>query len=458
MNKANSMEARDIAYLLHGNTNAVKHADIGPILIERGDGVFVIDTAGKRYIEGMSGLWSVGLGFSEKRLGEAAKRQMDVLPFYHTLAHRSFPAIIDLAEKLISMAPVPMSKVFFTNSGSEANDTVLKFLWYRANEMGEPQRKKIITRNRAYHGVTIAATSLTGLAHNHRAFDLVVPDVIRLTCPHFYHEALPGETEDEFATRLATELEEQILAEGPETVCAFIGEPVIGSGGVVVPPKGYWEKIQAVLHKYGILLVLDEVITGFGRTGQMFGCQTLDITPDVMVMSKQIASSYMPIAAILMNERVVDPIIQASDRNGALYHGFTGGGHPVAAAVSLENIRIIEEENLVGNAAAMGERLLAGLARYAGHPLVGEVRGIGLLAGVELVTDKAARTALEPAGRLGAMLAERMMANGVITRPVYDTVVFCPPMIISPEEVDMILAAFGKSLDEVLAALETVPA
>jgi len=448
------MEARDIAHVLHCATDAVKHAEIGPTVIERGDGVFIYDSEGKRYLEGMSGMWSAGLGFSEKRLGEAAKRQMDTLPFYHIFAHRSTPIVIDLSEKLVEMAPVPMSKVFFTNSGSEANDTVMKFLWYRARAMGQPEKRKIITRHRAYHGATIGTVCLTGLEVNHRNFDLLVTDVIRLTCPHLYREGLPGETEEEFSTRLANELEQKILAEGPDTVAAFIAEPVMGGGGVIVPPAGYWEKMQAVLKKYDVLLIADEVINGFGRTGKMFGSELYGMEPDVMVVSKQLTSSYMPFAAILMNDKFVDPIIKATHELGTLGHGFTNCGHPVASAVALETIRIVEERDLPARSAEMGELLMAGLSKYLSHPLVGEVRGVGLLAAVELVTDKTTKAGLGKVGALAELAAEKLYGHGVISRPVYDALIFCPPMIISAEEVGMIVDAVGKALDETLAEIQ----
>lgn len=448
------MEARDIAHVLHCATDAVKHAEIGPTVIERGEGVFIYDSEGKRYLEGMSGMWSAGLGFSEKRLGEAAKRQMDTLPFYHIFAHRSTPPVIDLSEKLIDMAPVPMSKVFYTNSGSEANDTVMKFLWYRARAMGQPEKRKILTRYRAYHGATIGTVCLTGLEVNHRNFDLLVSDVVRLTCPHLYREGLPGETEEQFSTRLANELEQTILAEGPETVAAFIAEPVMGGGGVIVPPAGYWEKMQEVLKKYDVLLIADEVINGFGRTGKMFGSELYGMKPDVMVVSKQLTSSYMPFAAILMNDKFVDPIIKESHELGTLGHGFTNCGHPVASAVALETIRIVEERNLPARSAEMGERLIAGLSKHLSHPLVGEVRGVGLLAAVELVTDKTTKAGLGKVGALAELAAEKLYDHGVISRPVYDALIFCPPMIISAEEVDMIVDAVGKALDETLAEVQ----
>lgn len=262
----NSPEARDVAYHMHSYTNARAHIETGPVIIERGDGAYVFDNNGNRYLEGMAGLWSVGVGFNEPRLAQAATRQMEKLPFYHTFGSRSHGPAVDLAEKLIQLAPVPMSKVFFTNSGSEANDSVLKLLWYRSNAMGQPQRKKIISRLRGYHGVTIASASMTGLPVNHTSFDLPIANVLHTSSPHHYRDAQDGESEVEFSTRLAAELEEMIEAEGPDTIMAFIAEPVMGAGGIVVPPETYWEKIQAVLRKYDILLVADEVICGFGRT------------------------------------------------------------------------------------------------------------------------------------------------------------------------------------------------
>ncbi|MFB2551857.1 aspartate aminotransferase family protein [Ensifer soli] len=448
----NSPEARDIRYHLHSYTNARKHQDVGPLVIEKGDGVYVEDINGARYLEAMSGLWSAGLGFSEPRLVEAAARQMAKLPFYHTFTHRSHGPAIDLAEKLVSIAPVPMSKAYFTNSGSEANDTAIKLIWYRANALGQPQRKKIIARKRGYHGVTIAAASLTGLPYNQTSFDLPIANILHTSSPHYWREGRPGESEQAFSSRCADDLEQLILAEGPETIAAFFGEPVMGAGGVVVPPEGYWEKIQAVLRKYDILLVADEVICGFGRTGRMFGSQTFGMTPDIMVLSKQISSSYLPISALLINDRVFEPIADESSRIGTLGHGFTGGGHPVAAAVALENIAIIEERDLVANAAEVGAYMQSRLRMFADHPLVGEVRGLGLIAAIELVGDKAAKTPLGAPGTLGTQVNGLMLKNGVITRNMTDAVAFCPPMIATTADIDVIVGALSRALDEAVAA------
>lgn len=452
----NSPEARDVAYHLHGYTNARRHEEVGPLLIDRGEGVYVYDNQGKRYLEAMAGLWSVGLGFSEKRLVQAATRQMERLPFYHTFTHKGHNPVADLAEKLVTMAPAPMSKAFFTNSGSEALDTALKLIWYRSNAMGKPEKKKIIVRNRAYHGVTIASSALTSLPANHTSFDLIVPGVIRLTAPHFYREGKPGETEEQFATRLADELDAAIQAEGPETIAALFAEPVQGAGGVIIPPATYWDKVQAVLARYDILLVADEVICGFGRTGNMFGSQTFGMKPDMMTLSKQMSSSYLPSSAVLINDRVYQPIRERSGEIGTLGHGFTAGGHPVPSAVALETIRIIEEDDIVGNVRVQGEKLQAGLRALADHPLVGEVRGVALLAAIELVADKKAKTGLATPGQIGALVNAHLQEAGVISRAMGDALAFCPPMIINEAQVDELLAAVKVALDRSLKDIEAL--
>ena len=449
----NSVEARDIAHVLHPYTDAHRHAEIGPLVIERGEGIYVEDIHGTRFIEAMAGLWSVGLGFGETRLVEAARAQMAKLPFYHPFTHKSHSPLIDLAEKLIDLAPVPMSKVFFTNSGSEANDTAIKLLWYRSNALGEPKRKKMIGRVKGYHGITIASASLTGIPTNHMSFDLPLPGFLHARCPHHWREGQPGETEEAFATRLADELEGLILAEGPETIAAFFGEPVMGAGGVIVPPATYWPKIQAVLRRYGILLVADEVICGFGRTGNLFGSITYGIEPDIMILSKQLSSSYLPISALLMNETVYGPIADESHRIGTLGMGFTGGGHPVAAAVALETIRIIEERGLVDHVREVAPRMQSRMRDFLGHPLVGEARGIGLIGGLELVTDKAAKKGLDKPGQLGGFVNGFVQANGVISRNMGDTLGFCPPLIIEAAQIDDLFDRIGKALDEAVAAL-----
>ena len=440
----NSPEARDIAYHFHAYTDAVAHAEHGPQIMERGEGVFVFDTHGKRYVEAMAGLWSVAVGFSEERLIAAAEAQMRKLPFYHNFAHRAHDPAIDLAEKLVSMAPVPMSKVFFTNSGSEANDTVMKMIWYRANALGQPEKKKIISRHRGYHGVTIASASLTGLPKNHASFDLPLPQRAAHHLPALLEGGARGRDRGRVRHPLRRGSRRADPGRGPRDIAAFFAEPVMGAGGVVVPPPTYWDKIQAVLRRYDILLVADEVINGFGRTGTMFGCQTYGIAPDAMVLSKQLTSSYVPFSAILLNERFYAPVAEESGRIGVLGHGYTAGGHPVGAAVALENIRIIEERGLVEKAAATGAHFRERLQRFERHPFVGEVRGIGLIAALELVHP--ARDDLAP-GTLGAAMNRLLYERGVISRAMVDAMAFCPPLIIEQDEIDLIVDGIADALE-----------
>ncbi|MGI6247604.1 MAG: aspartate aminotransferase family protein [Pseudochelatococcus sp.] len=441
-------EERDIAHHFHGYTDARRHEEIGPMIIESGQGIYVTDNSGRRFIEGMAGLWSVAVGFQEQRLIDAAIAQMRKLPFYHNFGHKSHDPAIDLAEQLIELAHVPMSKVFYTNSGSEANDTVLKMVWYRSNALGKPEKKKVIARNRAYHGVTIASASLTGLPNNHRSFDLPIDRVLHTLAPHYWKEGRDGETEEQFAARCAEELDALIQREGPETVAAFWAEPVMGAGGVVVPPATYFEKIQAVLAKHDVLFVADEVICGFGRTGEMFGAITYDIRPDVIVMSKQITSSYVPFSAIMMNDRFYQPIAEESHKISTFGHGFTAGGHPLGAVVALENLAIIKERDLVANARDVGGHFLSRLRTLSESPLVGEIRGVGLISAVELVDDKATKS-VKVAGRLGRLMNEAMQRNGLISRGMGDAVAFCPPLIITRAQADDMFEIVARSLREV---------
>ena len=445
--RPNSAAARDVAYQLHPYTNARKHEAEGPLIIERGEGIQVFDEQGKSYIEGMAGLWCTSLGFNEPRLVEAATRQLQTLPYYHTFAHKTGVPPVELAEKLIGLAPVPMSKVFFANSGSEANDSVVKLVWYASNAMGRPERKKIISRIKGYHGVTVASASLTGLPYNHRDFDLPIQNILHTSCPHHYRFAEAEESEEDFATRMAAELEQMILEEGPETIAAFIGEPVMGAGGVLLPPATYWEKIQAVLKKYDIWLVADEVICGFGRTGRMFGCETYGIKPDILVVAKALSSAYLPISAVMISEEVYQAVADNSAKIGTFGHGFTYTGHPVSAAVALETLKIYEERDLVSHVQGVAPRFQARLRKLGEHPLVGEAAGVGLIGAVELVADKAEKTPFDPVGSVGPVCAKAAEEEGLILRALMDRIGLCPPLIITAAEVDEMFDRFERALE-----------
>jgi 4-aminobutyrate--pyruvate transaminase len=438
---------RDIAHQLHPFTNLRTHEREGPLVITRGQGVYVYDEEGREYLEALAGLWCAGLGFGEERLVEAATRQLRRLPFYHQFNSKAHDVAVDLAGRLLALMPVPMSRVFFNNSGSEANDTAVKLVWYYNNALGRPRKKKIIARLKGYHGATIAAGSLTGLPAVHRDFDLPLPSMRHADAPYHYRDARPGESEDAYASRLAESLERQIQREDPETVAAFIAEPVMGAGGVLVPPATYFEKIQPVLRAHDVLLIADEVICGFGRTGRMFGSETFGLRPDIMTMAKQLSAGYLPISATAISEPIYQALLGQSDKLGIFAHGYTYSGHPVSCAVALETLRLYEERDILGHVGRVGPRLQAGLRRLADHPLVGDVRGVGLIAGVELVRDKATRAPFEPVGTAGARVTALAQAGGLIVRNLGDTIALCPPLIISEAEVDEVLRRLEKALD-----------
>lgn len=451
--RPNSNAARDIAYHMHPHTNFSQHEESGSLVVQRGDGVYIFDDQGKRYLEAMAGLWCASLGFSEKRLAEAAYKQMLELPYYHTFNYKTHTPIVDLAERLIDMAPVPMSKVIFQSSGSEANDAAVKFIHYYNNAVGRPEKKKIIARTKGYHGTTRTAASLTGLPNMHALFDLPLDGVLHTTCPHYYRFGEDGETEEAFVNRCAEDLDRAITDEGPETVAAFFAEPVMGAGGVIVPPSGYYEKIQAVLKKHDVLFVADEVICGFGRTGEMWGSQTMNIKPDILVCAKALSASYLPISAVLIKETIYEGLKTGTDEV-PFGHGFTYGGHPVAAAVAVEALKIYEEIDLVSRTRAIGKRLQDGLRAVSGHPLVGEVRGVGMVAAVEVVEDKATKKPFDPSQKVGASLQERAQEDGLILRAMGDSIAFSPPLILKESECDEILEKFSTALDRTWRSLK----
>jgi 4-aminobutyrate---pyruvate transaminase len=457
MASPSSIQAGDIGSHLHPYTNPALHEQVGPMVISRGEGVYVFDEQGNRYIEALAGLFCASLGFSNSRLADAADRQMRTLPFYHSFGGKASEPSVRLAERLLEIAPVPMSRVFFANSGSEANDTAMKIAWYYNNAVGRPQKKKIISRQRAYHGVTIATASLTGLPNNHRDFDLPIARVLHTDCPHYWRYGQPGETEEQFATRCAESLERLILAEGPDTVAAFIAEPLQASGGMIVPPATYFEKIQKVLRRHDVLLIADEVICGFGRTGNMFGTETFGLQPDMITVAKQLSSGYQPISALMVNEKIYGALREQAGKIGTFAHGFTYSGHPVAAAVALETLKIYEEERIVDHVRSLAPRFAQRLADLGEHPLVGEARGIGLIGAVELVADRRSKQNFPVAAGVAAYAGQRAAAHGVLTRALGDTINMCPPLIIQQHELDAIFDGIRAALDDTQAWVQQNP-
>jgi 4-aminobutyrate--pyruvate transaminase len=446
---------RDAERVIHGYTNLQQHRQDGARVIVRGKGVYVYDDAGKEYIEAAAGMWCTSLGFGEEALVEAATVQMRKLPYYHTLASKSVTPSIELAERLAKYVPIPNAKFYFANSGSEANDFLIKFLWMYNNAVGRPAKKKVVARINGFHGATIAATSLTGIKKNHKLFDLPLDRFLHVSDMHYYRDAWPGESEQAFSTRLAEELETTILREGPETVMAFMAEPVTGGGGAVIPPKTYYEKIQAVLKKYDVMFLADEVINGFGRTGHFFGCDAFNISPAAMTMAKGLTSAYQPMSAIALNEEICRGLELGSDQIGSLAHGATYAGNPVGAAVALKVLDLMEERDIVGHVRRMAPHFKARLERLRTHPLVGEVRSIGLMGAVEFAADKATKRNFAPEGSFAAKVRARAEDMGVITRgaPVGDVIAFSPPLIITEREIDEVFDRFGAALDTVTAEL-----
>ncbi|TDJ17574.1 MAG: aspartate aminotransferase family protein [Gammaproteobacteria bacterium] len=451
----NSLAARDVAYTMHPYTNLALHEECGPTVFTRGEGIYVWDDEGNQYLEGLAGLWCTGLGFSEQRLIDAAVKQLGTLPFAHTFAHRSTIPVIELCEQLIKIAPGDMAKVFLVNSGSEAVDAAMKMIWYYNNALDRPAKKKIISRKRGYHGVTIAAGSLTAIPLMQNDFDLPIDRILHTDTPCYYRYGAEGESEEAFATRLADSLNDLIEAEGPDTVAAFVAEPVMGAGGVLVPPSTYFEKIQKVLRRHDVLMVADEVICGFGRTGNMWGSQTYGINPDIVTCAKQLSSAYLPIAAVMISDPIYQAFVEQSRKLGAYGSGHTYGGHPVSAAVALETLKIYEERDIVGHVREVTPRFQTRLQSLAGHPLVGEARGIGLIGAVEIVTDKDSREQYPADVKAGAIVAEKIFEHGLIVRGLPgDAVATCPPLIIDEGQLDELFDKFERGLDDAAKALK----
>lgn len=444
---------QDRAHFMHPSTHAHDHASgaLPGKIITGASGVHIRDHQGREYLDAFAGLYCVNIGYGRTEVAEAIYKQARELAYYHTYVGHSSEAIIELSSRIIDWAPAGMKKVYYGLSGSDANETQIKLVRYYNNVLGRPLKKKIISRQRGYHGSGIMTGSLTGLASFHQHFDLPAADIKHAACPHFY-KAPAGMDEAAFVRHCAEDLEKLILAEGADTVAAFIGEPVMGTGGIIVPPKGYWQAIQAVLDKYDILLIADEVVCAFGRLGEKMGSQRYGMKPDLMTTAKGLTSAYAPLSAVIVGEKVWNVIDSASTRDGAMGHGWTYSGHPICAAAALANLDILERENITANAAEVGSYLNAQLRQtFEGHPLVGEVRGDGMLAALEFMADKDARTPFDPALKVGPKVSAACLERGMIARamPHGDILGFAPPLVLTRAQADEVVGIAKAAVDAV---------
>ncbi len=444
-----TLRAADRDHHVHGQTNLRQHGERGPaVMVTKGRGVTVTTDDGRELIDGFSGLGCVSLGYHNDRLAEAAKRQMDELPYAPTFYGRSHPKVAELAARLTAMAAVPMDRVMFQCSGSEANDAMIKFLWYRNIARGQPERRKIISRWRGYYGNTVAAVSLSGQPHMHAGFGLPLPGFLKLSTPNYYRHHWDGETEEEFSARMAREFEDLVRSEGPETIAAFVAEPMQSGGGAIRPPKGYWEAMQAVIRRHDIHFHVDEVVCGFGRTGHMWGAQAFGLKPDSISCAKALTAAFFPMSALMFKEDFYQDMMRNSDEVGALGHGFTYAGHPVGAAVALEALDIYEQTDIVGHVRRVSQRFLERCEALLEHPLVGDVRGIGLFCGIELVKDKQTREQYDLALKVGQRVQDAAHEHGLYLRSIPpDRISFMPPLIIDEDEIDEAVSRLRAALD-----------
>lgn len=440
--------SRDAAHHLHPFADYKALAREGARVIVRGEGSLLWDSDGNEILDGMAGLWCVNIGYGRKELVDTAARQMSELPYYNTFFGTTTPATTDLAAMLADLTPAGLEHAFFCNSGSEANDTIVRMLRYFWEVSGEPMRRVIISRENAYHGSTMVSASLGGMAAMHKQGGLPLPDFSHIRQPYYFGDG-GNMSEAEFGLAAARALEERIQELGPERVAAFIAEPIQGAGGVIIPPDTYFPEIQRICRTYGILFIVDEVICGFGRTGKWFGSETFKLEPDMMTLAKGLSSGYVPISAVMVGERVARGLI---DDKGEFAHGFTYSGHPVACAVALENLRILRDEGIVERVGSdTGPYLQSALRSLADHPLVGEARGIGMVGALELVRDKDGPVTFEPAGKAGDICRDHCLDNGLIMRATGDTMIISPPLIITRAEIDRLVNTARKALDLTLA-------
>ena len=454
----NELTAWDRDHFFHPSTHMAQHArgETPNRIISSAEGVYITDNTGRRSLDGFAGLYCVNVGYGRTKITDAIAAQATALPYYHAyVGHGSEPSI-RLAKMIIDRAPKGMSRVYFGLSGSDANETNLKLVWYVNNVLKRPEKKKIISRWRGYHGSGLMTGSLTGLSAFHELFDLPKSPVIHTEAPYYYRRPDRSMSEEQFSQYCADKLDELIQAEGPDTIAAFIGEPVLGTGGIVPPPKYYWTKIQAVLNKYDILLIADEVITGFGRLGSMFGSEHYGIKPDLMTIAKGLTSAYAPLSGVIVSDKVWRILEKGSDEFGAIGHGWTYSSHPLCAAAGVANLELVDELDIVENARCIGAYFREALRDAMGdNRFVGEIRGEGLLAAVELVLDKDDRVFFEPAEKVGIRVVAETLQNGVISRamPQGDILGFAPPLCLTREEADIIVEAVAKALTSVSATL-----
>ena len=451
MTTPQSWEARADEYSLYGFTDLPSVHKRGAVVLTHGEGPYVVDVNGNRYLDANSGLWNMVAGFDHKGLAQAAKDQYDRFPGYHAFFGRMSDQTVMLSEKLVEVSPFSSGKVFYTNSGSEANDTMVKMLWFMHASEGNPQKRKIITRWNAYHGVTAVSASMTGKPYN-SVFGLPLPGFVHLTCPHYWREGRGGESEAEFTARLAAELEEVIAREGADTIAGFFAEPVQGAGGVIPPSAGYFDAILPILRAHDIPVISDEVITGFGRTGAMWGCESYGFTPDAVIASKALTAGYFPMGAVILGGPLADRLQAATDRIEEFPHGFTASGHPVGCAVALKAIELVEG-GLLDRVRALTPAFEAGMARLAAHPNIGEWRGRGLMGALEAVSDKATRTPFPGHLSVSERIANTCTDHGLICRPLGQSIVLCPPFIIDDAQMEEMFSKLSAALDQVFTAL-----